>query len=148
MPLECANMDSGTLATFSSVIAAFGAAMLYFRIQRELLMKQQGERVWLPLADWLIILATLVSLLLVIVPLVVLTPKSSFFFKLPAAACGATAILVSGYIFAILAHYRILFGSSRTGPRSLAEPLEIVFSAAAILIAFSLFVFIITNRVY
>src|SRR5260370_31436695 len=111
-------MDSGTLASFASVIGAFGAAMLYFRIQRELHMRQQGERVWIPLADWLIVLATLVSLLLVIVPLVALDPKVPGYLKLPTAACGATAILVCGYVFAILAHYRIFFGGSRTGPRS------------------------------
>ena len=52
-------MDSGTLANVASVIGAFGAAMLFFRIQRELQMRKAGERVWLPLADWLIFAATL-----------------------------------------------------------------------------------------
>ena len=136
-------MDSGTLANFASVIGAFGAAMLYFRIQRELHMKQQGERVWIPLADWLNILARLVSLLLVIVPLVTLDSASPNYLRLPMAACGAAAILVSGYVFAILAHYRIFFGSSRAGPRSLAEPLEIMFSAVAFFAALGLSLFIL-----
>ena len=136
-------MDSGTIANFASVIGAFGAAMLYFRIQRELHMRQQGERVWIPLADWLIILATLISLLLVIVPLIALDPKSPGYLRLPMAACGAAAVLISGYVFAILAHYRIFFGASRTGPRSLAEPLEIVFAIVAVCAALALFGFVI-----
>ena len=37
--------------------------MLFFRIQRELDMKKQGERIWLPVADWLLVAATVVSLL-------------------------------------------------------------------------------------
>jgi hypothetical protein len=41
-------VDAATLATIASVISAFGAAMLFFRIQRELSMKEQGEQIWLP----------------------------------------------------------------------------------------------------
>ncbi|WNM56539.1 hypothetical protein [Candidatus Nitrospira allomarina] len=136
-------MDSGTLANFASVKGAFGAVMLYFRIQRKLHMKQQGERVWIPLADWLIILATLVSLLLVMVPLVTLDLTSPNYLRLPMAACGAAAILVSGYVFAILAHYRIFFGSSCAGARSLAEPLEIMSSSIAVFAALGLFLFVL-----
>jgi hypothetical protein len=40
--------DPGTLSTIASIISAFGAAMLFFRIQRELQMRKSGERVWLP----------------------------------------------------------------------------------------------------
>ena len=58
-----ATVDTGTLATVASIISAFGAAMLFFRIQRELDMKKQGERIWLPVADWLLVAATVVSLL-------------------------------------------------------------------------------------
>ena len=125
-------MDSGSLTNVASVIGAFGAAMLFFRIQRELQMRKAGERVWFPLADWLIFAATLVSLLLVILPLVTTDPKSPTYLKLPAAACGAAAVLVAGYLFAILAHYRIFFGQSRTGPRNWAEPWEVLFSFVAV----------------
>ena len=138
-------MDSGTLANFASVIGAFGAAILIFRIQRELHMGEQGERVWIPLADWLIIIATLVSLLLVIIPLVTVDAASPHYLKLPMAACGAAAVLVSGYVFAILAHYRIFFGRSRTGSRSLAEPLEIVFSTVAFFVTLGLFLLVLVR---
>jgi len=64
------EIDRGTLATIASIISAFGVPMLYFRIERELRMRKKEEIVWLPAADWLLVGATLVSLLLVIVPLV------------------------------------------------------------------------------
>src|SRR6266850_2561849 len=98
------NVDTGTLANIASVIAAFGAAMLFFRIQRELEMVGKGQRVWLPWADRLLIAATLLCLLFVILPLLSTTTTS-----LPAAAAAAAAVLVAGYVFALLAHYRIVF---------------------------------------
>jgi hypothetical protein len=59
---------------------------------------ERGERVWLPLADWLLVAATLPSLLCVIVPLVIFSGD-----RFPAAASGAAAILVAGYVLAVLA---------------------------------------------
>jgi hypothetical protein len=61
--------DASSLATTASIIAAFGIAMLFFRIQRELGMAERGEINWIPWADWLLVGATAVSLLLVILPL-------------------------------------------------------------------------------
>jgi hypothetical protein len=134
-------MDAATVATIASVISAYGVAMLFFRIQRELYMHGQGERVWLPVADWLLVAATLMSLLLVLVPLV-----SFSGLRLPAAASGAAAILVAGYVFAILAHYRILFGRDRLfwgklreGPRDISEPSESIVSIAASALALGFF---------
>ena len=127
-------MDSATLSTIASIVSAFGAAMLFFRIQRELAMGNDGEIIWLPVADWLIVVATLMGLMLVIVPLVIgVDPKG-----LPAAASGSAAILVAGYVLAILGHYRILFrhkwlfwGELRVGPRYNPEPSELILSIAA-----------------
>src|SRR5262249_31528064 len=116
--------DSGILANVASVIAAFGAAMLSFRVQREIAMHEQDELTWIPWADWLLVLATLFSLLLVIIPLVVLDPNSAAFKMLPSAACASAAVLVAGYPFAILAHYRFIFPGDRTGPRVNPEPPE------------------------
>src|SRR5258708_39254179 len=125
------NPDAGTLASFASVIAAFSAAMLFFRIQRENDMRQRGEVVWLPVADWLLVAGTVLCLLLVIVPVVTFANRT-----LPSAAAGAPALLVAGYIPAIMAHYRIVFGSQRTGPRDNPEPAEgaiaLVTSVAAV----------------
>ncbi len=123
-------MDPATLANIASIIAAFGAAMLTFRVQRELTMHDEGEPIWLPWADRLLILATCISLLLVIVPLV-----SVRYVSLPAAAAGSAAILVSGYVFAILAHYRIFWGKDRKGPRENPEPAERVITFITLVVA-------------
>lgn len=124
--------DAGTLATIASITAAFGAAMLVFRVQREDQMRQAGERVWLPVADWLLLGTTLICLLFVILPI-----AAGLALQLPAAGSAASAVAVAGYIPAILAHYRIVFGSSRTGPRSNPEPLELAFVLVTVLAACS-----------
>lgn len=118
--------DAATLAGVASVISAFGAAMLLFRIQRENDMREKDEPVWLPMADWLLVVATTLCLLLVIVPVVSFADT-----RLPAAAAGTAAILVAGYVPAIMAHYRIVFtreglfwGAEREGPRYNPEPAE------------------------
>jgi drug/metabolite transporter (DMT)-like permease len=128
------EIDRGTLATIASIISAFGVPMLYFRIERELRMRKKEEIVWLPAADWLLVGATLVSLLLVIVPLVTFREV-----RLPTAASGAAAILVAGYVPAILGHYRIFFGQRRTGPRHNPEPSELFFVTAALIAAVCVF---------
>ena len=83
--------DASTLASIASVIAAFGSAMIIFRVQREEQMRSEGERVWLPLADWLLVVATLSCLLLIILPI-----SAGFPFRLPAAASAASAVVVAG----------------------------------------------------
>lgn len=115
-------MDAGTLANVASIIGSFGAAMLYFRLQRELYMREKGEVSWLAAADWLLIASTLLSLLGVVVPL-----ASGSSTRIPTALAGTAAILISGYIFAILAHYRIVFGQRRDGSRENPEPIEALF---------------------
>lgn len=117
-------LENGALATIASIVAAFGAAMLSFRIQRELEVRQQGERNWIPWADRLLVGATLTCLWLVIVPLVATTHSSPPVAALERAACAASAIMLSGYVFALLAHYRLIWGGSQSGPRRNPEPAE------------------------
>jgi hypothetical protein len=100
-------------------------------------MEGQGERMWLPLADWLLVAATLICLLLVIIPLVS-APKAPAIYRLVAAASGSAAILVAGYVLAILAHYRIVFarqwlfwGRRRKGLYGNPEPSERILSIIA-----------------
>ena len=122
-----------------SLIGAFGVAMLVFRVQRETDLQEKainaGKKpiTWLPIADRLIVVATLECLLLVVVPLV-LYPDVK---RISLAAVGSAAILVAGYMFAILAHYRIimkrkwiLFGHERAGPREQFEPPEVIVTLA------------------
>jgi hypothetical protein len=129
------DIDPGTLATIASIISAFGTSMLVFRIQRELEMRQKGEQNWIAWADWLLVSAVFVSLLLVIVPL--LTIRQT---RLPAAGAVAAAIMVAGYVPAILAHYRLVFGRKRTGQRVNPEPWERFFVAVGLIIALFAFV--------
>lgn len=138
--------DSGTLASVASVIAAFGAAMLFFRVQREISMRDHGERNWIPWADWLLVVATVISLLLVILPLVALDPTNRVFKAVPAAACGATAILVAGYPFAILAHYRFILAADRRGARSNPEPPERWLVGATAVLALAVFCWLSWRR--
>ncbi len=116
--------DPETLSTVASIISGFGIAMLFFRIQRELLMGKKGEPIWIPYSDWLLIIATVISLLLVILPLILLSFLPSFLSALPSAACVTATIMVTGYIFGILAHYRLILAGSRSGPRDNPEPSE------------------------
>jgi uncharacterized membrane protein len=138
--------DSDTLASIASIIAGFGVAMLFFRIQRELQMHKEGETIWIPHADWLLISATLVSLLLVILPLIAFDPSSSLQTRLPTAACAASALMVAGYIFGILAHYRLIFGKKRSGPRENPEPAERLLVFATVVMAGATFSIILLNK--
>ena len=48
--------------------------------------------------------------------------------------------MVAGYVFAILGHYRIVFGHKRIGPRFNPEPWELFFVILALVIALAAFV--------
>ena len=138
--------DHGTLSTVASIVSGFGVAMLFFRIQRELHMKDRHEQDWIPKSDLLLIAATLISLLFVILPIVSLNVEHTQLLRIPAAACAATAVLVSGYIFSILAHYRLLFGRGRSGRRVNPEPAERVLIILTILIAIAVFTAVFLTR--
>jgi hypothetical protein len=116
--------DIGSLVTIASIISGFGIAMLYFRIQRELQMHDQMELNWIPWADRLLIVATLVSLLFVLLPVVLFDKKWEIISKIIIGSSASSIIMVVGYIFAILAHYRFLLGKERKGPRTNPEPAE------------------------
>lgn len=131
--------DSGTLSTVASIIAGFGVAMLFFRIQRELHMGERDETVWIPQADWLLIAATLISIVLVILPLVSIDLRDSAVAKVPYSACAASSVLLAGYVLSILAHYRLLFGRKRSGPRDNPEPAERVLVVLTVVIAVPVF---------
>ena len=127
--------DASSLATIASIITAFGAAMLFFRIQREEKMRCDHQPIWIPWADRLLILATLTSILFVIVPMLVLRNNESEWALLPPSAATGACILVAGYVPAILAHYRILFAGKRTGPRPHVELPEAVIVAISASVA-------------
>jgi len=132
--------DAGTLITVAGIIAAFGVGTLTFRIQRELEVAKDGGPNWIAWADWLMIAATAVSLLLVVLPLASFGAMPSGLIKLPAAACSATSILVVGYVFGILAHYRFLFWHGPVdAPRRAGEPAERIIVVVAASLAVGAF---------
>ena len=130
LTLDRMKTEAGTLASIASIIAAFGFAMIIFRVQREEQMRNRGEVVWLPLSAWLLVVATLSCLLLVIFPI-----SAGLSLRIPAAASAASSIAVAGYIPALLAHYRIVFGAKRKGQRDNPEPMELVFVSITLLAA-------------
>lgn len=140
--------DPGALAAVASIIAAFGVAMLFFRIQRELQMQEEHEINWIPWADWLLVGATILSLFLVILPMLVLRGPASRWALLPPSAAASAAILVAGYMPAILAHYRFILGGRRQGPRINPEPAErlVVVLASVVAVAAGIGVFILRSR--
>jgi len=138
--------DSGTFASVATIIAGFSATMLYFRIQRELDMGNRGEINWIPWSDWLLIVAMMVSLVLCIIPLVLMPTASKAYRILPPASCASATILLAGYPFAILAHYRFIFRQRRAGPRTNPEPAERWTVFTTFVTAFTVFVWVTWTR--
>ena len=103
-------VDDGSLAAIGAAIVGFGIVAFVFRVQRELQMREEGKRGWIPWADRLLIVVVTVSLLLVLFPIALAGGVSSLWGRrLPAAACSASTVVLAGYIPALLAQYR--FGS-------------------------------------
>jgi hypothetical protein len=116
--------DPGILGTVASITAGFGITVLFFRIDRELRIGQKGERIWIPWADWLLLAATLCSLVFVLLPMVLFPESKALGLRLPTAACAAALVSLAGYVVGVLAHYRLLFGRRRVDPRVNPEPSE------------------------
>lgn len=129
------QIRAGDLIALSAIIIGFGSTIIAFRIQREITMEKHAERLWLPWADWLILLAIALSVTFVVLLLAGITPTRTAF----ASAAGASAIVLeAGYIPSILAHYRIWFGKERHtkhAPRDPGEPAEKGFVILTCLIA-------------
>lgn len=127
-------VDTDTVAAIGTLIVGFGIAAFVFRVQRELQMADAGEPYWLPWADRLLIGVVTVTIGLVLFPIVMASGGSQFWGdRLPAAACAASTIALTGYIPALLAHYRfgprparkwIWFGPQPEQYRRAGEPAE------------------------
>jgi hypothetical protein len=110
------------VANVASTVVGFGSVILMFRIQRELQMRDKNETSWIAYSDWLVIVAMIMA-----GSLGLALPLSIRWFQLtkfPAAACSSSVILLIGYVFAILAHYRLILGRGRRGRRKNPEPAE------------------------
>jgi len=133
-----ANEQMAVVASVASIVVGFGATILVFRIQRELEMQEREEVIWIARADWLVIIATTIAGFAgLILPLSIPWLQCT---QLPAAACASAVALLIGYVFAILAHYRLVFGRTRSGPRENPEPAERVLFWGFIAIAVVVFI--------
>jgi NADH:ubiquinone oxidoreductase subunit K len=118
------EIGSSDLLTAAAVIVGFGITVIMFRVQREIQEQEKGEPNWLAWSDYLILGSILLTIGLAILPLLMLPWVSAFTRSLAASACVAAFILQAGYVFGILAHYRIEIGRERKGPREKGEPAE------------------------
>ena len=127
--------------TVASILAGFGVTVLMFRIQRELYVREKHPEspIWLAWADYLVIAATLQSLLLVILPLIIFQGRIPEVEVVARGACASSVILIAVYPFAILDHYRIEWGKKREFPRRKGEPIEKVVVIGAAVIALGTF---------
>jgi hypothetical protein len=132
--------DTGALTTIASVLAVFGAGMLFFRVQREALSLPAEQRVRLVPSDWLLIATTMTSLLFVLLPIAA-GSKS----HLPAAVTAWSAILIAGYVPSIFARYRVFLGRTAKGPRSNPEALEMMFTLITVVIAAAVGMLVLTR---
>ena len=138
-------VDSSTLSQIGGITAAFGVAVLFFRIQRHLSKKGHGKKPWIAVSDWLMIGATVTSLLIVIVPLVSFDIRANLLIKLVHAACATSSVLAVGYIFSILAHYRLILNIGKEKPHyskrrdtPLAEKILVILTFAVAFVIFIL----------
>jgi hypothetical protein len=112
--------------------------MLFFRIQREAEMEERPEPNWIPVADLLLLGATFTAIVLVLLP-ILLFGSEFLGRRVPTAGCTAALVALGGYAPALLAHYRLIFGSGRVGPRDNPEPAERVIVVGASALALVLF---------
>jgi hypothetical protein len=127
--------NSEVIATIASLITAAGVTMLLFRVQREDRMRRENQPTWLPAADALLLASTTASIGLVLVPLLMFESEL-LSRRLPTAGCVASVVALGGYMFALPAHYRIIFGTKRQGPRTNPEPAELtIIIGTAVLVA-------------
>jgi hypothetical protein len=141
MPTQLAMTD---LIAMAAIVMGFGVTVVMFRLQREAEiekdrlrqqaeMEKDSEPTWIAYSDWLILFSIFVSLLFVFFPLFLLPYQLAI--SIAHAGCFAAIVLQAGYIPSILAHYRLLLGKNRKGPRENPEPKERLFVWLSIAIA-------------
>jgi hypothetical protein len=139
--------------TVASILSGFSISVFMFRIQRELRVRDDHPDWpnWLAWADYLILEAILLSLLLVVLPLMAIAEPGRLAYSVAAGSCAAASILVAAYPFAILDHYRIEIGTWRTRggerpqERHKGEPIErAIVLGATILASIALIAIVIT----
>lgn len=134
--------DESILLAVATLIATSGVAVLVFRVGREVAVEIDKGPTWIPWADRLVIAATLSALLFGVLPFVSGVVSTSAAIPLAMASSSSSVVLLLGYVFAILAHYRLILHGSRTGPRVNPEPPERWLTWVTAWAAFFTFVFV------
>ena len=137
----------------ASILSGFGISVFMFRVQRELHIRDihPKDPNWLAWADYLVLSAIVLSLLLVVLPLMALPEPNRFVISVAAASCAASSLLLAAYPFAILDHYRIEIGTWRTREgekpqtRHKSEPIERVIVVSAGIIAALVFTAVVVS---
>lgn len=112
------------LAFIAIGIIGVGIPIILYRIKREADMERRGEITWIAYSDWLVIASIILSTLFTI-PLAILPVNlKGILGRILIASSITSLLLLLGYIFGILAHYRLIFGRNRKGPRENPEPVE------------------------
>ncbi|NJO64407.1 MAG: hypothetical protein HC836_41440 [Richelia sp. RM2_1_2] len=117
-------MDISALLTVASIISGFGITIFTFRLQREIQVMERNSQVWIPWADYLVITAVMVSLLIGILPIVVVSSPPKFIYQIANGACAASIVMLAGYVPGILAHYRFILAKNTCSARQNPEPSE------------------------
>jgi uncharacterized BrkB/YihY/UPF0761 family membrane protein len=118
-------------------IVGLSFSILIFRIKREMDMAEKGETTWIAFSDWLVVIALLVAGLFVLVPL--LATDAAGRGRLPISGLIFAIVMVLGWVPAILAHYRLILGRRRRGPRHNPEPMEAAIVVAVVLLSAAAF---------
>jgi hypothetical protein len=143
------HLSAEAYLTVASILAGFGVTVLMFRIQRELLVEHDPDWTWLPWADWLVMSSIALSLIGVVLPLVVVSDPEQFAFAFAAASCAAASLLLAAYPFAIIDHYRLVWGKGRyrkSMRNAIVEPGERVIVIVAFCAATLVFAYILCSR--
>jgi hypothetical protein len=134
------------LIAVAAMIFGFGIVVIMFRVQRELWAQESHPEwpLWTSWADWLILWSVPLGCLAILSLLGF--PGVRLIMAVAAALCAGAVVLQTGYIPAVMAHYRIFFGKRRRAdgiPREAGEPAEkalVLLTAAAAVLVFA-FVF-------
>jgi hypothetical protein len=134
-------MIAADLISVSAIVVGFGVTAVMFRVQRELYVLEvlKIKVLWLAWADYLIVGSIFLAVFGATIPLLVFPKPSVCLFSLAASSCVGALILQAGYGPSILAHYRIVLGGSREGPRARGEPIEQALVIGTSLLAAGLF---------
>jgi hypothetical protein len=144
------HLSAEAYLTVASITAGFGVTVFMFRVQRELTFENNPDDTRLAWADYLILASISLALVGAVLPLMLAPDPGPICYRLAAASCAASSVLLLAYPFAILDHYRIEWGKRRfrTSPsHAKGEPLEKALVVVSAVVAALLFAGILLSSI-